>query len=117
RRAHRVLPFVAFPVGRGAGALEHDVVGAQGERGIEVVVAPGVVEAGDEFAGVGVGHDAHRTYQPVSMSTRSGAWSDGSLPLRANRSTSAHGRRSTGGAVTYGGSRRMPGCWGKSPRR
>src|SRR5205807_8965722 len=36
----------------------------------------------------------------TSMSTSSGAWSDGSLPLRANRSTRSHRMRSTRGSVT-----------------
>src|SRR4051794_4335809 len=59
RGGYRVMPLVPLAVGRRAGALEHDVVGALPQGGVEVVVAPRGVERVDERRPLAVAQGAH----------------------------------------------------------
>ncbi len=63
------------------------------------------------------GVDRARRAGQSLRSTISGAWSEGPVPLRALRSTTAHVTRSATGGVASTWSIRMPRCWWKSPAR
>ena len=82
--------------------------------------APPTAEVGRDRAAVPSTSRATRNQVPevqMLMSTKSGAWSEGSFPFRALRSTSDHVTLSAKGRLTNARSIRMPRCSWKSPAR